>query len=99
MLICDECSCENIQKKSWVDCETESVLDEVEPNEYFCPDCEEIINPTEVNRAKWVRIWKIPFEDLISQLESIGVVYNDGDTELDMRLSFSQSVDAGDLDV
>ena len=104
MFVCEICECEYIQKKMWVDIETETVHDDCDTEEYFCPNCDESIKPYEikVSDAKWQRIKDMDVDFIISILESIGVVtYKDADdyNEFDVRLSCMDSVAAGDIEV
>jgi hypothetical protein len=74
MTICNDCGCEDVQVKKWVECNTDSVHEKVEGNEDkgYCPECELPVKLCDVNEPKWKAINALSREELVSELESIG---------------------------
>lgn len=100
MFVCDDCGSENVQRKAWVDLNTDSVFDDVEPFEAFCEECEEPTKVSEVAEKHWKFVNSLRVEQIISDLESIGVAVYDYDAEeIDCKISYCDSIAAGDLSV
>lgn len=98
MFVCDDCGSDEILKKVWHDVNLDVHDSDVEPEEYFCKSCEEPTKVSDVNPKHWEFVNSLTKEQIIEDLESIGVVTYDYEAEeIDCKISYCDSIRAKDL--